>query len=94
MSGILDGLTADPVTATEFVRDFGRYRVAVHHKPIPVTSHGNITGYFVDPVEFERYLRLRTQAFTMSELSPKTVEQLKTTRMDSKFNCLNSELED
>ncbi len=43
------------VPASEFVRNFGRYRVQAQRGAVPVTSHGEITGYFIAPHEYEEY---------------------------------------
>jgi hypothetical protein len=39
------------VPATEFARNFGRYREEARHEPVAVQSHGRITGYFVSARE-------------------------------------------
>lgn len=42
------------VPASEFARNFGRYRELAQREPIAVTSHGRTTGYFVSAEQFER----------------------------------------
>ncbi len=42
---------SEPVPASEFTRNFGRYRMQAQREAVPVSSHGQITGYFVRPDE-------------------------------------------
>jgi hypothetical protein len=42
----------ETVPASEFTRNFGRYRMRAQRVPIAVSSHGQITGYFVGPDEY------------------------------------------
>ena len=37
------------VPASEFVRNFGRYRMQAQREAVAVSSHGQITGYFIAP---------------------------------------------
>ncbi len=48
------------VTATEFTRNFGRYREMAQREPVAVTSHDRVTGYFVSAVEFEEFRRAKS----------------------------------
>ena len=41
---IYGGLDPSP---TEFTRNFGRYRMLAQRRPVPVSSHGQVTGYFI-----------------------------------------------
>ncbi len=47
------------VTATEFTRNFGRYRDMAQREPVAVTNHDRVTGYFVSAPDFEEYRRLK-----------------------------------
>ena len=49
------------VTATEFAKNFGKYREIAQREPVAVSSHGRVSGYFISGVEFEEYLRVREQ---------------------------------
>lgn len=51
----------EPVPAAEFARNFGRYRMLAQKGAVPVTSHGQITGYFVPADEYEEFERFRVQ---------------------------------
>jgi len=35
------------ITATEFAKNFGRYKEAAQREPIAITSYGRTSGYFV-----------------------------------------------
>ena len=42
-------------TGFQFTRNFGRYRMRAQRVAIAVSSHGQITGYFVGPDEYEEF---------------------------------------
>lgn len=50
---------ADPVSASEFTRNFGRYRMLAQREAVAVSSHGSITGYFLGPNEYEEFRRFK-----------------------------------
>ena len=45
--------TLETVPASEFTRNFGRYRMRAQREAVAVSSHGQITGYSVGPDEYE-----------------------------------------
>lgn len=47
------------VTATEFAKNFGRYKEAAQREPVAITSHGRPSGYFVAAHEYAELQRLR-----------------------------------
>jgi hypothetical protein len=51
--------TPETVPASEFTRNFGRYRMRAQREAVAVSSHGRITGYFVGPDEYEEFKRFR-----------------------------------
>src|SRR5215469_2771692 len=65
--------TPDTVLASEFTRNFVRYRMRAHREPVAVSSHGQITGYFVGPDEYEGFKRFREsrRSFATVELPEK-----------------------
>jgi hypothetical protein len=65
---------ADAVPASEFTRNFGRYRMLAQREPVAVSSHGSVTGYFVGPDEYEEFrcFRQRRRSFATVELSAPT----------------------
>jgi hypothetical protein len=44
---------ADTVPASEFTKNFGRYKMEAQHEAVPVSSHGQIIGFFVSPHEYQ-----------------------------------------
>ena len=85
------------VAATEFTRNFSRFREEVQHAPIAVTSHDRITGYFVSARDFDEYQGLKARAGTAvwaGELDDQTLKALAESRMDKKHAHLDDLLED
>lgn len=80
------------VPASEFVRNFGRYRVQAQRGAVPVTSHGEITGYFIAPHEYEEYERMRAarRSFATAELNDEKVEAIAKARMHPRHKHLDA----
>lgn len=83
---------ADTVSASEFTRNFGRYRMRAQRAAVAVSSHGQITGYFLGPDEYEEFARFKAQrlSFSTVDLSPKKVRAIAASRMDPKHKHLNA----
>ena len=80
------------VPATEFSKNFGRYRELVQREPVAVTSHERITGYFVSSAEYEQYMRLKSRmpkAYAVEALSEETIRAIAASNMDARHNHLN-----
>lgn len=86
---------ANPVPASEFTRNFGRYRMQAQREAVAVSSHGSITGYFVAPDEYEEFRRFkqRRRSFATAELSDEQVEAIGRSRMDERHSHLDAILE-
>jgi hypothetical protein len=84
-----------PVPAAEFVRNFGAYRITAQRNPVPVSSHGQITGYFIAAEDFEELekFRARRRSFSTRELKEETVQSIAETRMDPRHDHLNALLD-
>lgn len=84
-----------PVPASEFTRNFGRYRMRAQREPIAVSSHGEITGYFVAPDEFEEFRRFKEsrRSFATAELPDDKVNAIATSRMDKRHAHLDAILD-
>lgn len=81
------------VAATEFARNFGRYREIVQREAIAVKAHDRITGYFVSAHDYEEYQRLKAMmplALSAGELDADTLRALDETRMDKQHDTLNT----
>lgn len=81
------------VAATEFTRNFGRYREMAQREAIAVTSHDRITGYFVSAHEYERIQAIKGSnrvALSIYELDDEAIEAISNSRMDSRHDHLNA----
>jgi len=83
----------DTVPASEFTRNFGRYRMLAQREAVAVSSHGSITGYFVAPDEYEEFRRFkeRRRSFATADLSDERAQAISSSRMDERHahRCLN-----
>jgi len=79
------------ISVAEFPRNFGRYRMLAQKGAVPVTSHGQITGYFVPPDEYEEFVRFRAQrrSFATVDLAEDKVQAVAAARMDKRHDHLN-----
>lgn len=84
------------IPASEFARNFGAYRMAAQREPVPVSSHGRITGYFVGPDEFAEYLRFRAlrRSFATEDLSQADIAAIAASEMDPRHSSLDRLLDD
>lgn len=85
----------EAVSASEFTRNFGRYRMRAQREAVAVSSHGQITGYFVNPDEYEEFKRFREsrRGFATAELPEENVEAIRTSRMDPRHPHLDKLLD-
>jgi hypothetical protein len=90
-----EGHMADTIPASEFTRNFGRYRMLAQREAVAVSSHGSITGYFVAPDEYEEFRRFkqRRRSFATAGLSDEQVRAIGSSRMDERHAHLDSVLE-
>ena len=87
--------TPETVPASEFTRNFGRYRMRAQREPVAVSSHGQITGYFVGPDEYEEFKRFREsrRSFATAELPEEKIEAIGSSRMDPRHAHLDKMLD-
>lgn len=85
----------DSIPASEFVRNFGVYRMRAQREAVAVSSHGQVTGYFVSPEEFEAFQRYKAQrrSFLTRELEPDKIEAISKSRMHKRHDRLNALLD-
>ena len=85
----------ETVPASEFTRNFGRYRMRAQREAIAVSSHGQITGYFVGPEEYEEFRRYREnrRSFATADLPAEKVATIGASRMDARHNHLDALLD-
>ena len=86
---------SDAVSASEFTRNFGHYRMLAQRKAVAVSSNGRITGYFVRPDEYEDFIRFRSlrRSFATVDSSEERVRAIAETRMDNRHEHLNDLLD-
>lgn len=80
------------VTATEFAREFGRYKEEAQREPVAITTYGRVSGYFVSTHEYAELQRLRAmerRAYRLGELPRDLIEAIVTARMNPKHDDLN-----
>jgi prevent-host-death family protein len=85
------------VTATEFAKNFGRYREEAQREPVAITSHGRTTGYFVSAHEYAELERLRAyerRAYRIEDVPEAVFEAIAGAEMDPRHKALDSLLED
>lgn len=83
------------VPASEFTRNFGRYRMRAQREPIAVSSHGQITGYFIGPDDdeaFKRFCESRS-SFATAALPEDKIEAIRASDMDPRHANLDKLLD-
>jgi hypothetical protein len=87
---------ANAVPASEFTKNFGRYKLQAQREAIAVSSHGQIAGYFVSAHEYEELRKLKgmRRRFRTVELPDEEVERIASSRMDARHDHLNQLLPD
>ncbi len=83
------------VPASEFTRNFGRYRMHAQRSAVAVSSHGQITGYFVGPDEYEAFKRFKEsyRSFATVDLPEAKVREIAATKMDPRHDHLDELLD-
>ena len=86
---------AATVPASEFTRNFGRYRMLAQREVVAVSSHGQVTGYFVGPDDYEEFQRFREQrrSFATEGLSDEKIAAIAGSRMDPRHAHLDALLD-
>jgi hypothetical protein len=87
--------SSETVPASEFNRNFGRYRMRAQREAVAVSSHDRITGYFVGPEEYEEFKRFREsrRSFATADLSQEKVAAIRRSRMDPRHAGLDEMLD-
>src|SRR3984893_17777844 len=83
------------VPASEFTRNFGRYRMIAQREAVAVSSHGSIPGYFIAPDEYEEFIPSTTprSSFATADVPEEQVQAIGSSRMDQRYADLNAVLE-
>ena len=83
---------AETIPASEFIRNFGRYRMLAQREAVAVSSDGSITGYFIAPSEYEEFRRFKQhrRSFVTAELSDEKMEAILGSRMHERHAHLDA----
>jgi hypothetical protein len=83
------------VPASEFTRNFGRYRMRAQREVVAVSSHGQITGYFVGPQDYEAFRRFQEsrRSFATADLPEEKVEAIAASSMHPRHAHLDAMLD-
>jgi hypothetical protein len=86
---------SETVPASQFTKNFGRYKMLAQRQAVAVSSHGEITGYFVGAHEYEELLKLKgkRRSFATAELSDEKVKAIASSRMAKRHDHLNTVLD-
>jgi hypothetical protein len=86
---------AATVPASEFTRNFGRYRMQAQREAVAVSSYGLVTGYFIGPDVYEEFKCFREQrhSFGTEELSAEKITVIAGSRMDPRHAHLDALLD-
>lgn len=85
------------VTATEFAKNFGRYKEHAQREPVAITSHGRTSGFFIASDEFAELQRLRAlerRAYRVADLPRELADAIASSNMDPRHDHLNALLDD
>ena len=85
------------ITATEFAKNFGRYKEAGQREPIAITSYGRTSGYFVSAQEYSELQRLRAlerRAYRSGELPTEVADAIEASKMNPVHDHLNDLLQE
>jgi len=85
------------VTATEFIKSFGRLSFAAQREPIAVTNHGHVTGYYISSHEYEELQKIKASmrnSYTIKTMPEELYQEIIAAKVDPEFSHLNSLLAD
>ena len=82
---------SETVPASEFTKNFGRYKMLAQREAVAVSSHGRIAGYFVGAHEYEELRKLKgnRRSFATADLSDEKVRAITSSRMAKRHAHLN-----
>ena len=85
------------VTATEFIKGFGRHNLIAQREAVAVTSHGHVSGYYISAHEYEELQKAKAamrHSYTAKTLPDELYEEIINSKVDPEFAHLNSLLDD
>ena len=84
------------VSATDFVKNFGKYSEEAQREPIAITSYGRVSGYYMSAVEYREYERVRSKmrhTYSLKTVPARIVEAVRNSKMDPRHDHLNALLD-
>lgn len=82
------------VSATEFVKEVGRYQDAALSQPVMVTRNGRDRTVMISADEYQRLKRRDRQVIATADLPAELVEAVRNAKMDPRHNHLDDLLTD
>jgi prevent-host-death family protein len=85
------------ITASEFAKNFGRYKEEAQREPIEITSYGRPSGYFLSAHEFAEYQRIKAlarRAYHISELPTEIADAIERASTNPAHEHLNKLLDE
>ncbi len=85
------------VSASDFARNFGRFREEAQREAIAITSHGRVSGFFVSAAEYNELKRLEAfarKAYAVEELGETEIAAITASRMAPEHDDLDRLLDD
>lgn len=67
------------ISASEFVKNFGRHCRLAQREPIAVTNHGHVSGYYISPQEYEDLLKAKKasrKAYSIETLPERLYQEI------------------
>jgi hypothetical protein len=86
---------SETIPASEFTKNFGRYKMLAQREAVAVSSHGRIAGYFIGAHEYEILLKLKgsRRSFATADLPGRKVKAITSSRMSRRHDHLNKVLD-
>jgi len=81
------------VSATEFIKGFGRHNLLAQREPIAITNHGNITGYYISAFEYDKLQNIKTgqrASYTIETLPEELYQEIINSSVSPEFSYLNN----
>lgn len=85
------------ITASEFAKNFGKYKEEAQREPIAITSYGRLSGYFLSAHEYKEYERVKKsmrEAYKVETMPESLFQEISDSQMSPEFEHLNKLLED
>lgn len=85
------------VTATEFIKSFGRLSFEAQREPIAITNHGHVTGYYISSHEYEELQKIKAsmrKSYTLKNIPEELYREIINSKVSPEFAHLDNLLDD